>query len=59
MGFLEEDLQAQALELQKQLALENEDDFDSESSDDIEQNETSPEFKKYVIRIQSEYIEMI
>jgi hypothetical protein len=55
MDFSEEDLRAQALALQSQLASEESEDFEAEE----EESPRYVEFKKYVVRVDAQYIEMV
>ena len=55
MDFSEEELRAQALALQSQLESEESEDFDAVE----EEGPRYVDFKKYVVRVDSQYIEMI
>jgi hypothetical protein len=64
MSFSEEELQAKAQTLQRQFLTENEDFSDESFEEDVaeeeeEQAEEALEFKKYVFRINAEYIDLI
>ncbi|MFA6989252.1 MAG: hypothetical protein WC197_04200 [Candidatus Gastranaerophilaceae bacterium] len=61
MGFSEEELQAQAKALQQELLAETENDFNSESVEENfeEEAERYLEFKKYVFKVNSEYIDLL
>ena len=61
MDFSEEELQKQAKTLQQQLLVETEVDFNYEfaEKDSKEEKERYLEFKKYVFKINSKYIDLI